>query len=269
MRNNDPLHNQYVNSNNLNRRININKLYSTNNIPFWDWVYDNYSLSTVKNIIEIGCGNGEFWYNCHSKLPKKSRLLLTDNSDGMLIDCKKKLQLIKNIKYRKYNLNDKPFIYSSFDTVMAHFMLYHVKTIDKSLIHLNQLAKNIGEIGIITVGDFHCEEIYNLFRYIKNDINIKKMTESFTEKIADTKLKKYFKIEKKEIYYDVLKVTSVEHLLLFIKSIPMIQNSILSNNFFDNLNQTISKNIEKSGFFDINKKIVHYVCRKKIKILSA
>ncbi|MBI3170151.1 MAG: class I SAM-dependent methyltransferase, partial [Chloroflexi bacterium] len=76
---------QYKDSSNLNARLAIHKRFSTNPYGWFNWVFDKLAaLPADANILELGCGSGELWKECASRIPAGWVLTLTDLSGGML-----------------------------------------------------------------------------------------------------------------------------------------------------------------------------------------
>ena len=91
---------QYQNSSNLEKRINIHA-YSTGDEKFMHWVFRNMDLQPGMRILELGCGTGLLWCDNIQKLPKGLRLTLTDRSEGMLEQTKSNLKAYEAILKEK------------------------------------------------------------------------------------------------------------------------------------------------------------------------
>ncbi len=52
---------QYKDDTNLNARIRIHELYSTNKYGFHQWAFDHLKLPLDSKILELGCGPGQLW----------------------------------------------------------------------------------------------------------------------------------------------------------------------------------------------------------------
>ena len=53
--------NQYGTSENLDIRMLLHQLYSTNKFGWSRWVFDNYLLGQSQHVLELGCGTGAVW----------------------------------------------------------------------------------------------------------------------------------------------------------------------------------------------------------------
>ncbi len=113
---------QYENASNLRARIAIHELFSTNKEGWMPWFfkelkqelsmmssnYKNYNkkisnenISELSNldlkqpnikILELGCGDASLWNKNFNYIPSNWEITLTDFSDGMLKDAKKKFR---------------------------------------------------------------------------------------------------------------------------------------------------------------------------------
>jgi ubiquinone/menaquinone biosynthesis C-methylase UbiE len=52
---------QYADSKNLSIRTSLHQKYSTNSVPFPDWIFSHYEFFAGCRILELGCGTGDFW----------------------------------------------------------------------------------------------------------------------------------------------------------------------------------------------------------------
>ena len=75
---------QYQRDNNLATRIAFHEDYTAPYVDFSHWVLDQLPLSDGQTVLEIGCGNGEFWVRNAARLPADLKLVLTDSSAGMV-----------------------------------------------------------------------------------------------------------------------------------------------------------------------------------------
>jgi ubiquinone/menaquinone biosynthesis C-methylase UbiE len=134
---------QYKNSSNLNTRINIHDLYSTNKEDWHIWLFDQYNISPNSNILEIGCGDGTFWFKNRDRIPRGWNITLSDFSLGMIESAKNKLRDISNITYRQLNIEEIPFGDNHFDVVFANHMLYHVPNRQNALKEVRRVLKKM------------------------------------------------------------------------------------------------------------------------------
>ncbi|MBT8876936.1 MerR family transcriptional regulator, partial [Lactobacillus delbrueckii subsp. bulgaricus] len=82
---------QYQNATNISARIRLHRDYSMNKEGWFPWLFRQLDLTPGLKILEIGCGNGELWATSHDRLQEDCQVILTDISEGMLADTKKKI----------------------------------------------------------------------------------------------------------------------------------------------------------------------------------
>jgi len=130
---------QYSNGGNLSKRINLHERFSTNKYGWQRWVFDQiYSLDN-KNILELGTGIGDLWLINKERIPGNWQITLSDLSEGMIADAKTNLiDLSNQINFQVFDAQTIPFEDGSFDYVIANHMLYHVKSISKTLAEIKR-----------------------------------------------------------------------------------------------------------------------------------
>lgn len=82
---------QYSTSNNLETRIQLHKLYSTNNVGWSTWIFQHINFVKNYKVLELGSGTGSFWLENKTKLPYMN-ILITDSSEGMIKTAREKLE---------------------------------------------------------------------------------------------------------------------------------------------------------------------------------
>ncbi len=149
---------QYNTSKNLSTRISIHAKYSTNHLPFSDWVVSHYDIAPGAKVLELGCGTGEMWARHLDLLAPGTKLTLTDFSSGMLETAKGNLPHRENISYRVVDIQDIPFPDDSFDVVIANMMLYHVPDLHRGLTEVRRVLKPGGTFYCATFGQHGINE---------------------------------------------------------------------------------------------------------------
>ena len=75
---------QYVDTSNISVRIRLHKLYSQNKEKWFPWIYGQCNIKEGDTVLEIGCGNGSFWLENMERIPKDVKIILSDNSKGVM-----------------------------------------------------------------------------------------------------------------------------------------------------------------------------------------
>jgi 16S rRNA G1207 methylase RsmC len=50
-----------MNASNLNARIRLHQMFSTNKVGWQRWLFDQFKLPPQGRILELGCGAGTLW----------------------------------------------------------------------------------------------------------------------------------------------------------------------------------------------------------------
>jgi DNA-binding transcriptional MerR regulator len=118
---------QYENASNLRSRIKIHELYSANKYGWMRWYFEQLDIPENSKILELGCGDGSFWYKNLDRIPSGWDITLTDFSHGMLEDAKNALKgSSHSFKFKIVDAQSIPCEDETFDVVLANHMLYHV-----------------------------------------------------------------------------------------------------------------------------------------------
>lgn len=255
----ESLASQYKDSTNINSRISLHARYSTNPVSWYSWIYDNCRISqSTHNVLEVGCGNGQFWMENADKFSKRNfNVTLTDSSEGMVRDAEKNLSAVKslngekcgvNFKYEVADCENLPYGDETFDMVIANHVLFYCKDIDKACREINRVLKKGGRLIASTYGSNHMKEISNLIQ--KFDPRIVLAAIDLYEKFglengADILGNTFSGVDTK-LYEDSLNVTDSQPLIDYILSCHGNQNQYIVNRYHD-FTSFVEKNINK-GF---------------------
>jgi ubiquinone/menaquinone biosynthesis C-methylase UbiE len=161
---------QYSSSVNLSSRIQIHELYSVNKQDWHSWLLEQINLNANCRVLELGCGNGAFWYKTKHLIPKGLDVTLSDYYNGMLVDTKKNLEEFFDFKYKQINIQEIPFETDSFDVIIANHMLYHVPDRKQALKEVRRVLKTGGVFYCSTIGNSHLVEFGELLKDFDPDL---------------------------------------------------------------------------------------------------
>ena len=221
---------QYRTDKNLQTRINIHQ-YSTAKEPWSHWLYHRLNLHSGMRILEIGCGNGNFWIENYTKLPENLIIYLTDNSEGMLSEAKRKLEIHRNyfeqrhIQFVFSQIDAEYFSFdqNNFDRIIANHMLYHVSNKARPELFriCHKLLKENGMLMASTVGNTHLQQLYELiFTFDKNIKPAKWLTANFKLENGKEQLEKTFTKVTMEEHKNDLLVPYSQVIYDYILSLP-------------------------------------------------
>jgi len=213
---------QYKNADKLNIRIALHERYSTNKVPFGDWIVSNYDIKPGSRVLELGCGTGSMWKEHLHLLDNGSTAVLSDFSEGMLKEAKQNLGEQANIEYQVIDIQDIPYEDNAFDVIIGNMMLYHVPDLKKGLSEVARVLKNGGTFYCATYGENGIIQYLEglLYEYgVNNDMN-----KSFTLQNGAEKLSEYFKNVERLDREDGLKITNLDDLIEYIYSTTRMAN---------------------------------------------
>lgn len=155
------LHDQYRDSANLEARVRLHRLFSTNPYGWNRWCFDQLDLPDGARVLEIGCGPGHLWRENLDRLPTTWQVTLSDLSAGMLDRARANLNGCP-FDFRLIDAQSIPFEDDSFDAVIANHMLYHVPDLSTALAEIRRVLKPAGAAYLATNGDAHLRELHAL-----------------------------------------------------------------------------------------------------------
>ena len=244
---------QYKDSSNLDARIAIHQKFSTNPQGWFNWIFDTLiKLPAESKILELGCGSGEMWRSCTSRIPAGWVITLTDFSDGMLDAAWRNLvPLGRNFKFQQVDAQSIPYGDQSFDVVIANHMLSHVPDREKALHEIKRVLKDDGCLFASTVGENHMKEIYSFLKRVNTNERPDMFSNPFTLENGLEQLQNVFSQVQMSRYADNLHVTEIDPLIAYIRS--SIGAVDLSENKLGELKKDLTAVLEKEGKIFITK----------------
>lgn len=102
-----------------------------------------------REILEIGCGTGQFAKSVMEAMPE-CVYLATDQSEAMVAETKR-----LGVAARQADATQLPFMAETFDGVVAAWMLYHVPDLDRAVREARRVLRPGGQLAVATNGDSH------------------------------------------------------------------------------------------------------------------
>jgi len=238
---------QYKDSSNLDARIAIHQRFSTNPQGWFNWIFDTLvKLPAESKILELGCGSGEMWKECVSRIPAGWVITLSDLSDGMLDAAWRNLvPLGRGFKFEQMDAQSIPYDDKTFDVVIANHMLYHVPDREKALTEIKRVLKDDGRLIATTVGNSHMQEMYRWLKRVNTNERPDMFSNPFTLENGLGQLQDVFSQVEKLRYIDNLEVTGIDPLIAYIRS--SIGSVDMSEDKLGELKLELSTTLQQEG----------------------
>lgn len=258
---------QYQNATNISARINLHRLYSTNQTGWFPWVYEQCKITSGLRVLELGCGNGALWKDNYKKLPDSIEIVLNDISSGMLRDTRRELEELEGVsgrqrfRYQSFDCHNIPYDKEVFDVVIANHVLFYCEDIKKVLSEVNRVLKSGGRLICSTYGKNHMIEITRLVQKFNSQIILSAdhLYENFGLENGTLVLQQYFDSVTKEQFKDALVVTEPEPLIEYILSCHGNQNQYLLEKYKE-FREFVERKTKKG--FHITKEAGLFICKK-------
>ncbi len=221
----EPVHDavaeQYKDASNLNARIALHRLFSTNRYGWPRWVFDQLNLPDQAEILELGCGPANLWHENLARVPRGWQITLTDFSPGMIKTAQDRLREAAHpFRFQVVDAQSIPFEDERFDAVIANHMLYHVPDKPKAFSEMRRVLKPGGRLYATTVGHGHMRELDELVARFVPDSDPWQGTaaNSFLLENGGAQLEEWFSQVDLYRYEDGLVVTEAEPLIAYALS---------------------------------------------------
>lgn len=252
---------QYKDASNLNARLALHRRFSTNAQGWTAWLFDQMLAAAPKptlRLFEVGCGPATLWRVNHARIPAGWSLTLSDFSIGMMSEAR--AALAKRAVFAVANVQDLP-TRARFDVVVANHMLYHVPDRRRGIAELARITADDGCLVASTVGENHMVEIDARLRAFGITMPpLSGATQEFTIENGAAQLRASFEEVELLSYEDSLRVTEVEPLIAYIRS--MRAGKALTEEILDQMRADFAGVIQREGCVSISKSSGVFVARR-------
>lgn len=260
----DSLVEQYKDSVNLNVRIALHKRFSVRPDDWFTWLASQINWPRMKQILELGCGNGELWLHTDPSLLTDKYICLSDISPGMMEDVAARLGSERaNFRYLSMDCQSIPFPDQTFECIIANHLLFYVKNLNQALREVTRTMTAGGVFYCSTYSEEHMKEITELVKEFDSRISLSEVAlyEIFGLENGETILREHFSQVEKRTYNDSLLVNEAEPLLDYILSCHGNQSEILGQKQLE-FKHFLQNKIKKQGAIRITKKAGVFICRQ-------
>ncbi|MCH4282014.1 MAG: MerR family transcriptional regulator [Solobacterium sp.] len=250
----------YVDAANISARIRLHTDYSVNQEGWFPWLYKQCHIKKGMKILEIGCGNGQFWTENLEHLPKDIHIVLSDVSEGMIRDVHRTLSHDSRFSYRVFDAEKLPYKDSEFDLVIANHVLFYCHDIDGVLKECRRVLTEKGKFVCSTYGRKHMQEITQLVQEFNAEIVLSAdhLYENFGLENGEEILRKEFNQVSCLRYEDAIEINTADPLISYILSCHGNQNHILLDHYKE-FREFVGKKVENG--FHITKDAGMFLCR--------
>ena len=254
---------QYQNASNISARIRLHEMYSQNQTGWFPWIYHNCKITDGMRILEIGCGDGTLWNENMAKLPQNISAVLSDISEGMLRDVRRRIGSDSRFSFQAFDCHRIPFVSDSFDLVIANHVLFYCDDIAKVCREVSRILVPGGRFLCSTYGASHMQEITALVQEFDSRIQLSgdALYARFGLENGAELLAPSFSEISTQLYDDALYVTDAAPLIEYILSCHGNQNQYLLERYQD-FRRFVEKKTLKG--FHITKSAGLFICRNKI-----
>jgi SAM-dependent methyltransferase len=250
------LNEQYKDASNLDARVRLHVLFSSNKYGWQRWCFDHYALPANARVLEIGCGPAHLWTTNIDRLPPGWRITLSDLSRGMLDQASLNLGIAAQPAQFEFEVADAqqlPFETDTFDGVIANHMLYHVPDRSAALAEMQRVLKPGGRLYLATNGLNHLRELYELEQRFDPALDFGWSSASpklFSLDDGGREVARFFHNVRVAHYADALHITQAEPLADYILSMA---NTVLLRARRAELQCFIEHEIQQRGAIHITK----------------
>lgn len=252
---------QYQSATNISARIRLHRDYSTNPYGWFPWIYDQCRIMDGLRVLELGCGDGTLWSENLARLPAQIKILLSDVSEGMLRDARRRLGTEDSrFSFQAFDCGHIPCTDQSFDRVLANHVLFYCEDLPAVLSEIRRVLAPDGIFLCSAYGSRHMQEISALVQRFDSRIVLSadKLYEQFGLENGEGLLRRHFSDVRLLRYEDSIELNRAEPLIEYILSCHGNQNQYLLDRYKD-FRAFVEKQTAKN--FHITKDAGVFLCR--------
>ena len=257
----DPLREQYRTGANLSARISLHQRFRVSGPPFHDWLFDRVSIGEGTRVLELGCGTAVFWQEVSSRVPRTSRLLLTDFSEGMVRETSRVTRDIScRVDVAVADAGAIPVRNGSVDLVIAHHMLYHVPDLARTLEEIRRALVPEGVLSAATISEQHLHHLNELVAKCVPDLpSAHKAVGRFNVENGRELLAPWFRTVDMAVHEGELHVTEADAVIAYLRSTGTSRR--LAETALERIEQDVREEIAARGAFVLSTKNAVFTCR--------
>ncbi len=271
-RHRDPIRRQYATDAKIRLRQQIHEQFTHPRIDFAEWVLSNYRWRGGERVLDVGCGNGKYYYPLLYKAPDEGQPIEyygLDLSNGML----QSHPMYPSPRLTIGSIERLPFADGTFDVVMANHVLHHVPNLIHSIQELKRVLK---PDGVLITATNSILSMYNLRRILhRSTVLLSRLGSQVQPMLAPSDpyslengilvMKRYFYAVMRADLPSTLVFTDAEPLLEYIESTrdlrePQLPPDVHWDDMMAITRQQITQIIHTQGHLPIDKLTGVLVC---------
>ena len=244
---------QYKDASNLNARIRLHEMFSTNPYGIHQWMFDQFTLPKHAAVLELGCGPAKLWQGNLARIPAGWCVMLTDFSPGMISTTRQNLAGQDQFTFDIVDAQSIPYEDAAFDVIMAHYMLYHVPDRSKALAEIARVIKTGGKFFAVTLGENHIREIFEIMRDFDPSWSNGHRDNPFTLENGAAQIAPFFSSLELRRYEDGLAITETGPLVEYILSMSSLADVDVGEEKIAALRANIDARLAREGVIQVQK----------------
>jgi ubiquinone/menaquinone biosynthesis C-methylase UbiE len=219
---------QYADSSRLAARARLHVKYGTAAVAWFPWLATQIDWPAGAQVLEVGCGAGWMWAEAAARLPTDLELTLTDLSPGMVteaVDRVGSLGRYRSAEGRVADVQELPFRSSTFDVVMANYVLHHVPDAGRAVAEMARVLRPGGVAVVACVGDGHLAELRQIRREVFGEEWADAITDTFGASAGAHLLPSSFGQVDWRPYDDRLDCRDPDDVLAYLASTPPVEDA--------------------------------------------
>ena len=182
--------------------------------------FENLNLSSLEDVLEVGCGSGENVVRLRKK-GHKGRVGGLDINPLLFKEASEKV-FAQPIEWYVGSADDLPFEDKSLDCVIAHFMIYHLPDIQKGLKEWKRVLRNGGRVLVSTASKDNFPKYVKFKERISQYLSCRsspQFSASFNLENGGAQLREVFLSVERYVFEGELQLRTVQPYLDFLISI--------------------------------------------------
>jgi SAM-dependent methyltransferase len=269
---------QYETASRYNARVALHARFATNPRPWPAWVFDQLEGFEGCRVLELGCGTGMLWQVNAPRVPASWTLVLTDSSEGMLAESRRRLDgLASPIDLRVMDAQEIDFPDGAFDIVIANHVLYHLPRRERAMAEARRVLRTGGAFHATTASLENLAELKALLDEFKGVASsaqgavpgpaprerAQAVVAPFSLENGAAQLREDFGSVDTRIYADELRITDPDAIVAYFLSLNEIREGeqVLAEDEAGAFRDFVAARMARDGELRATTKSGMFVCR--------